>query len=91
MKRIVFLSLVFLGLAVFFNAIQPAFAQDEAEDKNRVKISALLDRQDVVGGDTVFVALIQEIEDGGHSANYKLDIATRRIRRSSFVADTASH
>ena len=64
MKRIVFLSLVFLGLAVFFNAIQPAFAQDEAEDKNRVKISALLDRQDVVGGDTVFVALIQEIEDG---------------------------
>ena len=67
MKRIVFLSLVFLCLAVFFNAIQPAFAQDEAEEKNRVKISALLDRQDVVGGDTVFVALIQEIEDGWHT------------------------
>ena len=67
MKRIVFLSFVLLSFVVFFNAIQPAFAQDEAEDKNRVKISALLDRQDVVGGDTVFVALIQEIEDGWHT------------------------
>lgn len=62
MKKLIFSLLLMLGVYVGGVPAQTAMAQD-----GKVEITGLIDRQDIVGGDTVFVALTQKIAPGWHT------------------------